>query len=146
MILDYPRALMSGKYATLQRCVSNFPVVQDDLVERGGVMYVLAGESPHRVLGFGSLTPGRGASRRHKGVVDVATHDDYGHEAIRILDHLFTAATERKVESLQAWIASRDQKKTNEFLKLGFEPVATIPGGIRVSGEDLDVSLFERSV
>ena len=109
-------------------------------------MYVLAGESPHRILGFGSLTPGRGPGRRHKGIVEVAIHDDYGPEAIRILDHLFAAATERKVELVQAWIASSDQKKANEFLKLGFERLATIPGAIRLSGDDLDVSVFERRV
>jgi GNAT superfamily N-acetyltransferase len=146
LILDYPRALISGKYGTLQRCVSNFPAVYDDLIERGGLMCVLTGESPHRVLGFGSLTPGRGVGRRHKGIVDFATQDDYRHDAMRILDLLLAAAEERKVESVQAWIASSDQKKANEFLGLGFERLATIPGAVRLSGDDIDVNLFERKV
>ena len=56
-VLDYPRALLSGKYVKLQRCVSNFPAVHEEAVPRGGVLGVLVGQSPHRVLGFGSITP-----------------------------------------------------------------------------------------
>ena len=77
-VLDYQRALLSGKYVKLQRCVSNFPVVDNEVIEPGGAMGVLVGQTPHRVLGFGSITPEPGEARRHKAMVDVCSHDGYG--------------------------------------------------------------------
>ena len=42
-VLDYPRALLSGKYVKLQRCVSNFPAVHEEAAPRGGVLGVPGG-------------------------------------------------------------------------------------------------------
>jgi len=53
VVINYPRGLVSGKYVTLRSCLSNFPSVYNAVRDSAGVMCVLVGEVPNRVLGFG---------------------------------------------------------------------------------------------
>lgn len=146
LVLDYPRALLSGKYVKLQRCVSNFPAVHEEAAPRGGVLGVLVGESPHRVLGFGSITPEPGEYRRHKAVIDVCSHDNYDGGADSLTRWLMSEAAERGVERLQAWVAASDADKQERFRRFGLKPLARLPGQIRLEGREVDVLVLEGPV
>lgn len=146
LVLDYPRALLSGKYVKLQRCVSNFPAVHEEAATRGGVLGVLAGESPHRVLGFGSLTPEPGEYRRHKAVIDVCSHDNYEDGADSLVRWLMSEAAGRGVERLQAYVAASDAGKQERFRRFGLKPLARLPGQIRLEGREVDVLVLEGPV
>ena len=146
LVLDYPRALLSGKYVKLQRCVSNFPAVHQEAVPRGGVLGVLVGESPHRVLGFGSITPEPGESRRHKAVIDACSHDGYAEGADSLVQWLMSEAASRGVEQLQAYVAASDADKQERLRRFGLKPLARLPGQIRLEGRAVDVVLLEGPV
>ena len=143
LVLDYPRALLSGKYVKLQRCVSNFPAVREEAVPRGGVLGVLEGGSPHRVLGFGSITPEPGEYRRHKAVIDVCSHDNYAGGADSLTQWLISKAAGRGVEQLQAYVAASDADKQERFRRFGLKPLARLPGQIRLEGREVDVLVLE---
>ncbi len=145
-VLDYPRALLSGKYVKLQRCVSNFPAVHEEAVARGGVLGVLVGQSPHRVLGFGSITPEPGQSRRHKAVIDVCSHDGYAEGAESLIRWLMSQAARRGIEHLQAYLAASDMGKQEWFRRFGLKPLARLPGQLRLEGERVDVLVLEGPV
>ena len=145
-VLDYPRALLSGKYVKLQRCVSNFPAVHEEAVARGGVLGVLVGQSPHRVLGFGSITPEPGQSRRHKAVIDVCSHDGYAEGAESLIRWLMAEAGKREIELLQAYVAASDLGKQECFRRFGLKPLATLPGQLRLEGQEVDVLVLEGPV
>ena len=144
--MDYPRALLSGKYVKLQRCVSNFPAVHEEAVPRGGVLGVLVGQSPHRVLGFGSITPEPGESRRHKAVIDVCTHDAYPDGTGSLIRWLMTEAGKREIELLQAYVAASDLGKQEWFRRFGLKPLARLPGQLRLEGQAVDVLVLEGPV
>ncbi len=144
LVLDYSRGLLSGKFVDLNRCVSNFPVVRYEVDERGGVLCMLVGRSAHRILGFGTLTPGPGGGRAHKAVLDVVAHDNYEHEVDRMIEHLVAEARGRDIEVLQAFVASRDEKKRGWFEKAGMRVVATLRGEIKVQARSIDVLVAER--
>lgn len=146
LVLDYPRALLSGKYVKLQRCVSNFPAVHQEAAPRGGVLGVLVGESPHRVLGFGSVTPEPGDSRRHKAVIDVCSHDGYADGADSLTRWLMSEAAGRGVEQLQAYVAASDPDKQERFRQFGLKPLARLPGQLRLEGRAVDVLVLEGPV
>ena len=146
LVLDYPRALLSGKYVALQRCVSNFPVVHDQVIERGGVMCVVTGEASHRILGFGTLTPQPGIARRHKAIIDVASHDSYESETDGMINHLMAEAKQRQIQLVQAYVASWDRKKADHFKRFGLLPIAKLPAQLRVAVESVDVDVLEADV
>ena len=146
LVLDYPRALLSGKYVKLQRCVSNFPAVHEEAGPRGGVLGVLVGESPHRVLGFGSITPEPGEYRRHKAVIDVCSHDDYDDGADSLTQWLMSEAAGCGVERLQAYVAASDKDKQGRFRRFGLKPLGRLPGQIRLEGREVDVLVLEGPV
>lgn len=146
LVLDYPRALLSGRYVNLQRCVSNFPVLHDAVAALGGVLGVLVGESSHRVLGFGSITPEPGDSRRHKAVIDVCSHDGYSGGADSLIRWLMAEAGGCGVEQLQAYVAELDVGKQECFQRFGLKPLARLPGQIRLEGREVDVLVLEGPV
>ena len=146
LVLDYPRSLLSGKYVRLQRCVSNFPVVHEEVYRRGGVMVVLLGEAAHRILGFGSLTPEPGEARGHKAVIEACVHDAYAGEIGSLIQWLMSAAADRKIGAVQAFVANCDGGKEESFKGFGLEPVAQFPGQIRLGGKTVDVRVLEGQV
>ena len=130
----------------MQRCVSNFPAVHQEAAPRGGVVGVLVGESPHRVLGFGSITPEPGEYRRHKAVIDVCSHDNYAEGADSLTQWLMSEATRRGVERLQAYVADSDAGKQERLRRFGLKPLARLPGQIRLEGRAVDVLVLEGTV
>ena len=116
-----------------------------NVTERDGAMIVLTGDSG-RVLGFGTLTPERGPHRGHKAVIDLVTHDHYEHCADDMLASLFSQAAERDIETVQANVAVRDQKKLQWFQSARLEPVCTLPGHLSVDEEKIDVLVLEGRV
>jgi GNAT superfamily N-acetyltransferase len=143
MVIDYPRGLLSGKYVSLQRCVSNFPAVWYPVKERGGEMIMLVGEASHRILGFGTLTPGPAPGQTHKAILDVATHSHYSQEVGGILQELLHKAAELDIETVQACVAGPDEAKRAEFERLGMRPVGTFPNQIRIGHQRVDVTILE---
>ena len=144
LALDYLRGLLSGKYIKLQRCVSNFPAIYDEVAERGGDMCMLIGETNHRVLGFGSITPGPATEYRHKAVLDVATHDYYSDQAGSLIEWLLLKAVEKEVSCVQVYLAESDDKKFQWFNRLGFQIISKFPSHIKLQGKMVDVLLMER--
>ncbi len=146
LVLDYPRGLLSGKHVALTRCVSNFSAVWCDVAERGGAMCTLVGEAAHRMLGFATLTPGPGAHRRHKAVIDVIAHDSYEAGAPKMIQHLMAEAVRRDIDSVQAYVAAPDQKKLRWFEDAGMKRLAILPRQVRARGEMIDVAVLEAAV
>jgi len=144
-VIDYPRGYLSGKHITLGRCVSNFPNVYDQVIDRGGVMAILVGEMAHRVLGFGTLTPGPGPARQHIAVVDVAAHDNYVDQLPKLIENLKGQAQSQSlgVQTLQAFVSDQDHFKKELFLAAGLQPVVELPGRLKVDGQNIDVTLLE---
>ena len=130
----------------MQRCVSNFPAVHEEAATRGGVLGVLVGESSHRVLGFGSLTPEPGEFRRHKAVIDVCSHDNYSGGADSLTQWLMSEAAGRGIERLQAYVAAWDADKQERLRRFGLKPLSRLPAQIRLEGRDVDVLVLEGAV
>ena len=143
LVLDYPRCLLSGRYSPLHLCVSVFPNVWYEVSARGGAMVMLIGARPHRVLGFGSLTPHPKSGCDHVAVIDFAVHDNYQHRAGDLLDELIGAARDHKISALQAYAAALDTRKEDLLKHAGFHPIARLPGQLRVNNEDIDVSIWD---
>jgi len=76
-VIDYPRCLLSVKVADPVRCVSAFPVMYDQVRQRGGVMLVLAARDSGRIFGLVTLTPGPAPGRAHSALIDFSSHDHY---------------------------------------------------------------------
>jgi len=145
-VLDYPRGYLSGKHVSLKRCVSNFPNLYDQVTDRGGVVNMLIGEATHRVLGFGSLTPGPSPARQHKAVVDVAVHDHYVDCLPDLIEKLKDEAPPLEVQTLQTFVADPDQVKKECFLRAGFQPVAELPGQLNAGNRKIKVTILEIAV
>lgn len=142
-VLDCSRALSSGKYATLQRCVSNFPMVHDDVCNREGVMRVLAGDAPNRVLGFGSLTPGHRPARRHIATIDFVVHDNYCADAPALLDDLLGSAPGLGIQHIEAFVAGPDLHKRELLEAAHFRPIAVLPDRLMLQDRSLPVEILE---
>jgi len=142
-VLDYPRGYLSGKHVPLKRCVSNFPNMYDQVVDRGGTMTMLIGEAAHRVLGFGSLTPGPAPAQDHRAIIDVAAHDHYVDHVPELIETLKGAARDLGLQALQAFVADRDQVKKEFLVRAGFQPVGQLPGQLSVDNQKLDVIVLE---
>ena len=77
-LAHYDQGLVSPLAAAPHRAVSNFTSVKYAVESAGGNMWSLVSvDSPHRVLGFVSVTPGPGPLREHTGRCEVTCHDQY---------------------------------------------------------------------
>ena len=74
----------------------------------------------------------------------MVAHDNYEHEVDRMIKHLVAEARGRDIEVLQAFVASRDEKKRGWFAKAGMRVVATLRGEIKVQARSIDVLVVER--
>ncbi|NQU12276.1 GNAT family N-acetyltransferase [bacterium] len=138
MAADFPRGLLSLEPFPPTRCVSNFTSVWNDVQGHGGAMVALVGATPHRVLGFGSLTlkPGRAPSTR--AVMDAVTHDHYASRLSALLERLLDEARARRLRAVGAWIAAADAAKNRAFRQAGFRPVERSPQPVRVGEPVID--------
>ena len=146
LVLDYPRGILSCKYAEPQSCVGNFPRIRYNVNERGGSMYMLVGEKAHRVLGFGSLTPEAGPAHRHKAVIDIGVHDNYQDKGQELLEVLLSKAEQEKIQAVRSYVATPEAKKAEWFERAGFDRVAELPDELRLGEKDIDVIVFEKII
>lgn len=140
--LDYPRGLLSGRYVTLERCLSNFPVLWYETAARGGLLSVLAAPKTGRVLGFGSVTRAAGAARNHTATIDFAVHDHYAAQLPELLAQLLADARDLGVRQFQACIATGDETKLRALRAAGFAEIARLPGALKLTRETQDVILL----
>ena len=92
LVLDYPRGLISAKHLAPERGLSQFAAVWYGSRRAGGDMHALVGDTAHRVLGFGSLTPGPGSARHWLADVDFVCHGHYADDAPTLVRSLIDAA------------------------------------------------------
>ena len=130
---------------SLKRCVSNFPNMYDQITDRGGVMTMLVGEAAHRILGFGSLTPGPAPARTHKAVIDVSAHNSYIDYLPVLVEKLQTEAHNLKLQALQAFVADPDSVKKETFLRAGFKPIGQLGGELNTGSQEIDVTILEKT-
>ncbi len=123
--LDYARGLISGNHVTLQRCVSNFPVIHEAVRSRDGVFRVLIGDAPNRILGFGTITPGPSPAQQHTAQLDFVVHDHYEDTAQSLLEELLTAAADRDIRHLEITVADRDHHKQQCLQAAHFQKTKT---------------------
>jgi GNAT superfamily N-acetyltransferase len=140
VFFDYPRGLPAAPQGRLDRCVSNFTVVLDEVTGRDGAMCVLVGERAHRLLGFGTLTPGPGWSRAHVGVLDLAVAEPY--DPSDLLGVLVTAAKDRGTSSLMSFASTSDTRRRRWLHSLDLKPVARLPAVVRTSAGLEEAEVF----
>ena len=142
-VIDYPRGLMSIKYADPVRCVSAFAVVHDQVEQRGGVMLILASRKGSRVFGLGTLTPDPAPGREHRAVVDVTTHDEYHKHMGEMLNRLHEEAVHRDIKVLRACVAAGDTVKASALSQAGFQLVVRRSDHFRIRRGTQDALLME---
>jgi GNAT superfamily N-acetyltransferase/L-amino acid N-acyltransferase YncA len=140
---DYPRGLMSLRSADPVRCVSAFTTVWNEVAARGGKMLTLVGGSPHRVLGFGTLTPEAGTARSHRAVLEVAAHDHYEAGAALLTASLLREARARSLAGVLAYAAESDRTKLRLFRHAGLRSIAKFHDHARWNGGAHDVACLE---
>lgn len=146
VVIDFPRGLLSARWAPPQRCVSGFTVVWYDVASRNGSMAVLAGESEHRIMGFGTITPGVGSTRKHAATLEFAAHDHYQAENRQLVCWLVEQARRQEISILHAYVAQTDRHKTEMLCEEGFRSVAVVARQLRFDGHEMDVVLMEKKL
>jgi hypothetical protein len=144
-LLDYPRGLVSAGHWPL-RCVGNFTTIRYATLDADGCLLTVQGESPFRVLGFGSLTPGPPPARTHMGDVDIALHENYGDAAEPLISDLIARAVEKNLSDLRARILRSDDIKLDWFAAAGFQRESLLSGEVVVDGRKADVIVLRRSL
>lgn len=142
-VIDYPRGLISIAQADPLRCVSAFAVVREAIDREGGAMLVLSAPGSHRVFGLATLTPGPGPGRKHRAIIDVATHANYADSRTDLASRLIDEAAQRKLELLEARVAAGDTGKLALLARAGFRPVGTLRAHLRLRTGDTDVVQLE---
>ncbi len=145
-LLDYSRGLLSGQCEGLERCVSNFPLLMEDLRTRGGTMVVLTEPQIHRVFGFGTVTLGAGAGRRHTATIDLAVHDHYLSQAPTMIQWLLGYCRDREIQHVYAFAATVDTSKVSCLSEAGFSSNTKLRSAFVVNGQSSDVVLMEQEL
>ena len=143
-VLDYPRGYLSSKHVGPNRCVSCFPYLYDDVRAHEGTMFSLIGNAAHRVLGFGSLTPGPAPGRNHTAILDVAVHDHYLDQLPQLIERLVESGTAMD-KYLLAYVADQDQVKKRCLLDAGFSAAGRLPASLRMNGRLLDAIALSKA-
>jgi GNAT superfamily N-acetyltransferase len=146
LLIDYRRGLVSIQHGPPVRCVSNFTSIWYDCEAHGGLMLTMAGESKHRVLGFGSITPGPPPVRNHTAGVDVAVADSYADQVGELMEKLLTECRKRNLLLLEAFVAETDRRKASWFLDAGFLEQAAAVSQLQVGKERIPVKLLRYDV
>jgi hypothetical protein len=144
-VIDYPRCLLSVKVADPVRCVSAFPVMYDQVRQRGGVMLVLAARDSGRIFGLVTLTPGPAPGRAHSALIDFSSHDHYQQAMDPLLDRLRQEAADRDIEMLEAYIAVTDTAKADALSRGGLQTIAKRPGYFRFRGGAADTLIMSNA-
>ena len=141
-VIDYPRCLLSVKFADPMRCVSAFPAVYDEVRQRDGVMLVLAAHNSGRIFGLATLTPGPAPGRAHNAMIDIAAHDHYQQAMDPMLDRLRQEAADRDIEMLTAGVAVTDTAKTDALSRAGLITISQRSGHLRFRSGAVDTLMM----
>jgi len=144
-ILDYSRGYASRAHGfAISRCVSTFPNLFEAVDGAGGLLMVAHGATAHRVVGFGSLTPGPAPLRAHRAVLEITAHDAHLAALDLLLEGLLAAVAAGSEEAadaaadhelcgvavVEARVAEREQAKRAALSRHGFELRQTEPGAV----------------
>jgi GNAT superfamily N-acetyltransferase/L-amino acid N-acyltransferase YncA len=145
-LAHYDQGLVSVRNAAPQRAVSNFTSVKYGVENAGGNMWSLVStDSPHRVLGFASITPGPGPLRERTARCDATCHDHYAGHAMDLIEAMRAWAGDQGMILLEAFIAEIDSAKRAWFEAAGFVAAARLPGALVNHDQRLDVVVLQRS-
>lgn len=144
--LDYPRRLISGRYTTLARCLSNFPVVWYDTAARGGQLLIVAEPKCGRIFGFGSVTRTSSVDRGNEATIEVVTHDNYTSSLQPLAERLVVCAHGAGVTQVSAFASVDDAQKLACFREMGFEERGKIANALKTSGASSDVLEFVKTI
>jgi hypothetical protein len=106
----------------------------------------LIGAVPNRVLGLASLTPQPSPLRKHIGVIDGVTHDNYSADLTKLLERLVETAQQKKIQLLQAYVSTTDLKKEESFKAIGLSTVTTFSKAILLDNKPITVKLMQRQL
>lgn len=134
---DYGRGLFSGRFITQGRCVSNFGYIYYDILERKGTFMVLTGDSPHRVLGLATITPGSAEAQKQAGILDFLLHENYYSGACALIQQTMAEARSKRMEQVSAYLVERDASKADILLGMGFREIGVLPAQLR-HGENIE--------
>ena len=146
LLLDYPRGLVSGQSEQLDRCVSIFPMLMEDVRTHGGTLVVLAESGNGRVFGFATVTLGGRAAQLRTATIDVAVHDHYLDQGPALVQWLLDYCERQDVGSVQAWVAEVDAAKLGWLQQAGFKPLTKLRSALCVNGKTSDVILLDCSI
>lgn len=137
-LMDYPRGLVSSKYLAPERGLTQFSAVWYGSRRAGGDMHVLTGATAHRILGFGSFTPGLGAVKNFLAHVDFLCHDAYRDQAPLLLQSLIRAGKANTfLRELRLITAVSDEWKRQCASDCGFGEAMEIPEQLHFNTQEI---------
>lgn len=145
MCADFPRGLMSSRHSSLERCLSNFPILWYDTAARDGVLAMLTATDTGRIFGFGSVTRSPGPARRHTATIDFVAHDNYAPDLPKLLEHLVDGCRRRGVQWAHAFVVEGDDLKLACLRESGFQNSARIRSAVKIAGAARDALVMERA-
>lgn len=147
LLLDFPRGLVSAGQLAPDRGLAQFGAVWYASRRSGGTMLVLTGATAHRVLGFGSLTPGPGSARRWLADVDFVCHGHYRKDGPALLGALVHAARwTRTIQALRLYTADVDEWKRRCAADLGFGTPEASTEALRLNGRQVGLRVQEMAL
>jgi GNAT superfamily N-acetyltransferase/L-amino acid N-acyltransferase YncA len=144
VLAHYDQGLASTGCVPAARGVSNFTSVKYETESRGGTMLSLVGETPQRILGFATATPGPGALRAKTARLDAAICDAYPDQGPILVKALLDWLQTKGISLAEAAIAEEDTRKRGWFESEGFAPVARIPDALHHHDEWTGVQVLHK--
>jgi hypothetical protein len=137
-LMDYPRGLVSSKYLAPERGLTQFSSVWYGSRRAGGDMHVLTGATTHRILGFGSFTPGLGTVKNFGADVDFVCHNAYLHQAALLLRSLINAGKANNfLRELRLVTAVSDEWKRQCASDCGFGEAIAVSEQLRFAKQEV---------
>lgn len=137
-LIDYPQGLVSSKYLAPERGLTQFSAVWYGSRRAGGDMHVLTGATAHRILGFGSFTPGLGPVKNFLADVDFVCHDAYRDEAPLLLQSLIRAGKANTfLRELRLITAVSDEWKRQCASGCGFGEAMEFPEQLHFNTQEI---------
>ena len=143
---DYTRGIFSPAYTFHPRCVSVFPTIYYDTIEKGGRCTSLIGDTAHRVVGLASITPIDTKYRQHVGVLEVMTHDNHVQDGPRLVRATLAAGRDAGISRAVAYVPVVDEAKGQWLHSLGGSCVGRLHALVQLDDRAVDVEIMELSL
>jgi len=140
---DYGRGMFSVRYAEQGRCVSNFPHIYYDVIDKRGSCQVLVGQTPHRVLGLASITPIDTAMRCHVGRLEILTHENFYEHGPALLRATAKAGRALGLQRAVAYVPAMDTARLQWMRDAGADKVGVLHGQVQLKDQLVDIEVFE---